>query len=304
VIDTQINPEWMDTPAYVELLNRGFPGQWNRASIEWHLRRRFLGRPPDIALRSENRRVVAVASYSYRQITDPRGNCINVCVMAAGATLPAERRRGHYSALLQTGLELCRERSCAALLGFTTRANASARGLMRLGAHSIPSFYIVSGTRRLESRILRSPMPRLARLTDAAWKQRDRELRGHVRFHYVDQRDWLSQFIHRPNPVSAWRVSHDAIALVEAVGATDRLQWLGCPDRKAVASIAALASASASARRNFFMYTLDPALAASAKRLGLAVRHGFLMMLPADLGSGSLDELATASWRLQSGDRM
>lgn len=299
-----MNPVWADAAAYIELLNLGFPGQWNRAAFEWYLRREFAGQRTDIAVRTDQFRIVSVAAYCYRQVREPSGRCVKVCVMAAGATLPSERGRGHYSALLQTGLELCREHACAALLGFTTRQNASARGLMRLGAYAIPSFYIVSDP-RIALRRDAGPRPlRPLRAVEHAWQESYRGRSGEVQFHYAARRDWLEQFVQRPNPVSAWRVSHDSTALIETVGSTDRLQWLGCPRRKAVASIAALASASAAAHRNFFMYTVDPLLAAAAGRLGLAIRGGFVLVLPIDRTKAALGELLTAPWGLQSGDRM
>jgi hypothetical protein len=190
------------------------------------------------------------------------------------------------------------------LLGFTTRQNASARGLLRLGAHAIPSFYIVSDSlialrRGAASRPVR-PLPALEHVRQESYHGRS----GEVQFHYGARRDWLEQFVQRPNPVSAWRVSHDSTALIETVGSTDRLQWLGCPRRKSIASIAALASSSAAADRKFFMYTLDPLLAAAAGRLGLAIRGGFLLVLPIDRTKADLGELLTAPWGLQSGDRM
>jgi hypothetical protein len=52
------------------------------------------------------------------------------------------------------------------------------------------------------------------------------------------------------------------------------------------------------------MYTLDPLLAAAAGRLGLAIRGGFLLVLPIDRTKADLGELLTAPWGLQSGDRM
>jgi hypothetical protein len=100
------------------------------------------------------------------------------------------------------------------------------------------------------------------------------------------------------------RLAHDAVALVEPVGDTDRLQWLGCPPARTVASLSALIAQSDAAGRHFFLYTLDPLLAAAAKRLGLRLRGGRLMLLPLDHGAADWAKVAAAPWHLHSGDRM
>jgi hypothetical protein len=125
-----------------------------------------------------------------------------------------------------------------------------------------------------------------------------------VRIHYPDWQDWQQQFVQRPHPVCAIRLAHDAVALVESVGDTDRLQWLGCPRRKSTASLSALVARSAALGRQFFMYTLDPLMAAAAGRLGLRLRGGRLMLLPLAHGAADWRQLAEGSWQLQSGDRM
>ncbi len=312
MITTQLNPAWLDPAAYLEFLNSGFPGQWDRASLEFYTGRSFLGRSADLGVRADGRRILAGVSYCHRQIRHAADEPIDVCVLSAGTTLESERGRGHYRGLLETGIELCRARSYAAILGFVTRDNGSGRGLERLGAYSIPSFYIVSNARRpgprrrrrlrgqprlpgrppfLEPTILvQQPVPALET--------------GIVRFHYPSRHEWLQQFVSRPNPVRALRIAHDATAILESVGSTDRLQYLSCPRDKAIGSLATLAAASSSAQRSFFTYTLDPLLARAAARLGLAIRAGFLMLLPVDRTRADWAALAAADWRLHSGDRL
>jgi hypothetical protein len=303
MITTELNPGWLDPAAYIEFLNGGFPGQWDRASLEFYAGRSFLGRSTDIGVRSEGGRVLAGVSYCYRQIRWGAGEPLDVCVMSAGTTLPGERGRGHYRELLQTGVELCRAKSYSAILGFVTRENGSGRGLTRIGAYSIPSFYIVSGGRpagRLRPHV---PLP----IADVPELLQARQLSypsTEVHFHYSSSRDWLQQFIQRPNLVRALRVSHDAAAILESVGGTDRLQWLGAPRDKTIASLSRLAAASTAARRKFFMYTLDPLLAKAAVRLGLSIRAGLLMLLPIDADRTDWQRLAGARWCLHSGDRL
>jgi hypothetical protein len=302
MITTQLNPGWLDPAVYIEFLNDGFPGQWDGASLEFYAGRSFLGRSTDIGVRSEGGRVLAGVSYVYRQIRWGAGEPLDVCVMSAGTTLPSERGRGHYRELLQTGVELCRAKSYSAILGFVTRENGSGRGLTRLGAYSIPSFYIVSGDRPAGRR-RQLPLP-AARVPDLLRSRKLTHPETAVHFHYANPREWLAQFIQRPHLVRAVRLAHNATAILESVGGTDRLQWLGAPRDKAIASLSLLAAASSAARRKFFMYTLDPLLAAAAVRLGLSIRAGLVMLLPIDAHRTDWRTLAAADWCLHSGDRL
>ena len=317
---TLVDPDWLDPTSHLAFLKASFPGQWDRAAYDWYVARAFNGRRSEVLVRAEGTRILAGVTLCYRQISVAASPPMDVCVLSAGATVSSERGRGHYDSLLHAALARAREKACGALLGFTTRDNGSARGLIRLGARAIPSFYIVSDDRprmrgRSPSRAAasrrRAPVHR-QRAVDSAFARLARRRvvlpapsnASQVRFHYERTEDWSQQFIHRPHAVRAIRLAHDSLALIETVRDTDRLQWLDCPDGKAVANIAALVAASAVTARKFFMYTLDPRQAAAARRVGLGTRGGYLLMLPTGHSSAGCDRLAHAVWRVQSGDRL
>ncbi len=301
-----ISPQWLDPAAYVAFLNRVFPGQWDRDSYAWYLARTFNGVRAELVLRTVGERIVSGLGMNHRQIRVGAGRAVNVCVISAAATLPAERGRGHYAALLQAALECARERGWAALLGFVTRDNTSGRGLMRLGSRAIPSFYVFSEQRpriRAAERLLRTE--RVEQAQERIARELTRTSRAPAaHFYYEQQEDWTQQLMRRPHPVRAVRCGHDSLAVIESVGSTDRLQWLACPHAKAASSIAALAAHSAAAGRQFFTYTLDPLLAKAARRVGLRIREGYLMLLPTGYSTVDWAELARATWAVQSGDRL
>jgi len=241
----------------------------------------------------------------HRQVGNDASGPIKVGVLCAGATLRSERGRGHYARLLEALRERALSKDYAALLGFVTRDNTSGRGLLRLGARAIASFYITSVPGRGPAGHRRHG--REIRPTDAvstALAAREPSSAASVRFLYTGADDWQRQFIDRPNPVRALRLAHDSLALLEAVGGTDRLQRLACPREKISASIASLASASIAAGRRFFLYTLDPVVAAAAARAGLRARPGYLMLWPTGRHVDAWDSIADASWTVQSGDRL
>jgi hypothetical protein len=335
----------LDRAAYLEFLSKAFGERWNEAAFEFYLGRSFRDRASALLVRVDGARIVAGLGVAHREVRLPsRSAPVPVAVLTAGGTLRAERRAGHYAALLECMLRRARAAGCVAALGFVTRGNGSGRGLERLGARAIPSFYITSaggarfspdrckrrgsyvaaaGTRGHGVAIAAARRRRSAaedtRRARLASKGPDRS--GPIAgmnpasacFHYERDHDWLSQFVHRPNPVRPVRLSHDSIALVETVPPADRryarararsverLQWIDCPKAKRTANIARLARSSRRSGREFFMYTLDPLEAAAAKRAGLEIRPGCLMVLPI-VADGR--ELLACPWRLQSGDRL
>jgi hypothetical protein len=318
----QINPTWLDRARYIEFLNQSFPRQWDPPAYDWYMTRGFNGRRSDILVRADGLRVLSGMTLCYRQINVGSGAPIEIAVLSAGATLATERGKGHYPALLQTALARLREKSCVAALGFVTRANVSGRGLMRIGARAIPSYYLVSRANPRATPASKERRPGPACLAPPRWRgdlvsgieslarlraqEQISDASGAPRahFHYDRAEDWQQQFLNRPNTVHIVRLAHDSYAAIEAVHDTDRLQLLVCPDRKRTRNIATLAAASAAGGRNFFMYTLEPTEAAAARRAHLRTRSGYLMLQPTGVQGDGWDRLAGAVWRVQSGDRM
>jgi hypothetical protein len=319
-VRTHINPKWLNQAAHLKLLNASSGNRWSAAEYEFYLGRSFNGRSGDLIIRACGERLLSGLGFSYREVKiREQPQAIPIAVIGAAATLPSERGRGHYAELLVEARRRAKERACLAVLGFATGRNTSGRGLRRLGAHAIPSFYISSG--RLRTRPVRRainlcehiPHPEIRRRLDRALLDSDLNV---VSFHYADSTDWVSQFIERPHPIREIRLAHDVVALVESVSEPlgnysakwttpiDRLQWLACPRAKMVSSIARLSRASVARGRRFFMYTLDAVQAQAAKRAGLRITEGYLFILPADEAADGWQTLASGSWRVQSGDRL
>jgi GNAT superfamily N-acetyltransferase len=286
---TLLNPSWLEAGAYTAFLNRVFPGQWDLQAYDWYIGRPFHGRRGDLLVQAEGSTVRAGMGLVPREILVNDGPPIPVGIVSAAATLPEERGRGQYAQLLEAALERGRERGYAALLGFVTADNASGRGLLRIGAQPIPSFYVFSSARsrprsgwRARTDTRAAPETPAAEIIELCRRAPAHTQLPHAHFHYADRGDWEQQFLLRPHPVHAVRLRHDCLGLLEKVHGTDRLQCLACPGARATASLASLAAASGASGRRFFMYTLDPCEAAAARRLGLKVREGFLMLLPTD----------------------
>jgi GNAT superfamily N-acetyltransferase len=306
---TEVNPPWLAPGDYVAFLDRVFPGQWDLRAYDWYIARGFNSRHGDLLVQAEEGRIRAGIALVPRQVVVDDRAPIDVGILGAAGTLPEERARGRYAQLLETAIECGRQRGYAALLAYTTADNASSRGLLRIGARAIPSFYVFSAGRT--PGVPRAAATMRVALDDVVpqlngWRPHPRLTSGAAtaRFHYADRGDWEQQFLHRPNGVRAARIRHDSLALLESVDSTDRLQYLACPEEKRVASVAALAAASRASGRRFFMYTLEPSEAAAARRLGLRTRDGHLLLLPTGRGKRHWEALTAAHWHVQSGDRL
>lgn len=319
-VRTYINPEWLDRAAYINMLNASYRMHWSSAEYQFYLGRTFNGHAGDLIVRASGERVLSGLAFSYREVKiREQHSAIPIAVIGAAATLPSERGRGHYAKLLVEVQRRARDRGCLAVLGFVTRRNTSGRGLRRLGAHVIPSFYISSrgALPRLgrEASFLREGLPHAEIRPRLARVLLESDLAA-AHFHYEHTADWVNQFINRPHPIREIRLAHDVVALVESVSEPmgnysskcttpiDRLQWLAAHRGKMVSSIARLRRASEARGRRFFMYTLDPVQANAAKRAGLRITDGYLIILPAEDAADGWRALASSAWCLQSGDRL
>src|SRR5579859_1074975 len=274
---TLLNPQGVDHEAGPAFLTRCFTTRWTHAMYRWHLQRSFGGEPPDRLVLMDGRRAAAGCGLVYRRLRMPDGELHRVSIVVAACTLPDVRECGFYARVLEAARERSAARGCAALLGFVTAENASRRGLARLGGVAVPASYLVSGDRFAEAATLRI---RRARVADD-WPERAaarlQAAPARARFDYPDVGAWRSQMVDRPHATQAVRIGATCRALIEAVGDTDRLQWLDGEPRERVAAIRAVAARAARAGRKFFMYSTCPQEVAAACRIGLTVRPGYMM---------------------------
>lgn len=302
-----VNPEDLDPEVGAAFLTRCFASRWTEVMYRWYLQRPFAGEPPDRLILMEGGRALAACGVVYRQLRTQDGEVHRVGVALAAATLPSARGHGCYARVLQAAVERSTARGCAALLGFATAGNTSGRGFTRLGATIIPSAYIVSrdrsqvpqtGTLQLRDTKVADdwPLRAAARLRPPA---------APAGFHYPDVSAWRSQMVNRPDGVQSLRIGATCRAVIERVAETDRLQWLDGDGRERLAAIRAVMARARRHRRKFFMYSTCPHEVAAARRLGLAVHPGHMLVLPLQARSAStVRDWAGMSWRVQSGDRM
>jgi hypothetical protein len=302
-----LNPGAVDAQVGPAFLTLCFGTRWTEVMYRWYLGRSFGGELPDRLILTHGGRAVAGCGVVYRQLRTQDGEMHRVGVAIAAGTLPSARGRGYYARVLQAAVERSAARGCAALLGFVTAGNTSGRGLLRLGAVAVPSAYIVSRDRtaRSQTGALQLRDAKVADDWPARAAARLRAAAAPAGFHYPDVGDWWSQMVDRPHGVQTLRIGASCRAVIEAVGDTDRLQWLDGDGRERLAAVRALVARARQRRRKFFMYSTCPHEAAGAGRLGLAVHPGYMLALALQAGgASSVRDWVNMSWRVQSGDRM
>jgi GNAT superfamily N-acetyltransferase len=281
--------------AFLRGLSSCFPGAWSDASYRWYLDRPFRSRPPDKLTVHDGNSVIGGLGINYRRVRSATGGIHDVGVLTAGWTLPEYRRRGCYSRMLDEAIEIAVNDGCAALLGFVTATSAAATAFRRVGARAVPTRYLFFGPedciRPLARHSVRAPA---ATPLDAA---------AQTVFYYADSAEWHAQFVRRPQPTTLVEVDA-AVAVVEHVGATDRLQFLSCPDDSDAAALVALAARSRDLGRRFFSFTTDARLGERAAAHGLRQTQGAILILDLCVDRGTQTTLSSSGWHVQPGDRM
>lgn len=311
----RVNPPDLEAQIGVDFLVRTFGAGWTPATYSWYLKREFQGEAPDRLVLVDSQQVLATAGIAYRQLMIPNGTIHRVGIMVAACVPPRERGRGRFMRLWKGAVEYCATRDCTALLGFVTADNASCLILRRARAVQIPTSYVMSDDSAVNS-IAGTP-----HLVDVVADAADFPLSGWpdfaraalqvqpsstvCRFHYPTIDTWRSQFIERPHPVELLRIGDSALAVIEQVDDTDRLQWLHADPHGYGAAVAAIVARARLAGRRFFMYSTAAIPESDLRNCSLKVRPGFIMAVPTRTEhEAHVRTWATLPWQVQSGDRL
>jgi hypothetical protein len=314
-LNLQVNPPDLEARIGVDFLVRSFGESWTPATYHWYLQREFQGEAPDRLVLVDGALVLATAGIAYRQLLTPDGAIHRVGIMVGACVPPREQGRGRFMRLWKGAVDYCATRGCIALLGFVTADNASCLILRRARALQIPSSYVISSNSPVTSTAVTPHFTDVvadtADLPLSAWSDFARAaLQGQpsnwvARFHYSSIDAWRSQFIDRPHPVELLRIGDTALAIIERVGDTDRLQWLNANAGEYAAAVAAIVTRARLARRRFFTYSTVAFPEAVLHNYSLKVRAGYIMAVPTrPEHEVHVRTWATLPWWVQSGDRL
>lgn len=138
-----LNPE-NNKQEFINNLNKCF-GNWGGVSTyRWAFERQVTDHTPDILLiKNEEDGVIAGSGIVYRRISD--GDKAWVIGIVTGSwTLPAARKKGCLTAMLEYFRDLCAEKGIPYLTAFMTDTNPSGRRMKSLGSFLFPTHNLFS----------------------------------------------------------------------------------------------------------------------------------------------------------------
>lgn len=144
-----INPENYQA-TYITNLNECFIGWGGQKEYDWVFNRQIGRHSSDILLvQNEQDGVIAGSGISYRRLSD--GNTgLDIGIMTGSWTLPAARKKGCFSKIIQKSKELCRQKGVPFLTAFVTSKNPSSRRLESAGSYMLASYHLFSPEQSFE----------------------------------------------------------------------------------------------------------------------------------------------------------
>lgn len=131
---------------YISNLNRCFNGWGGEREYEWAFERKIGKHSSDILLiQNEEDGIIAGSAISYRKISGKNTQeIIEIGIMTGSWTLPAARRKGCFTKMINCSKELCKRNAVPFLTAFVTESNPSSRRLAAEGSFLLNSYHLFS----------------------------------------------------------------------------------------------------------------------------------------------------------------
>ncbi|MHB8108435.1 MAG: hypothetical protein ACYDHW_00210 [Syntrophorhabdaceae bacterium] len=323
MIDIVINPENI-REHYLECVNTCF-NDWGGANMySWCFERQLGGRTPDLMLLKKGDATLGGSAVTYRHVR--LGNpLVTVAIMTGSWTLPAARNQGCFTTIIDQSLLLAKAAKASLLIAFVTETNPSMKRLIKRGAATFPTHYLVSGSDvpDIDSRL------RITASSDSTGCSIDIPRfmitgnSGNSHFAYTPE-EWRSQFIDRPENMEFVCIDTTCVGIIEKKGVFDRLlAFTDYPDYSREEILRACFARSRGNGRRLFFFTTSRSLKDYAVELGFEHIPGFLTTIAADeralrsalphapdgkpMSSGFYDPASPwyiGKWDITTGDRM
>lgn len=129
---------------YIKNLNDCFNDWGGDLEYEWSFARKIGVNSSDLLL-IENKEdgVIAGSAVSYRALSNGEKS-IDIGIMTGSWTLPAARRKGCFTKMINSSKDLCRQKDVPFLTAFVTEMNPSSRRLEAEGSYMFPTYHLFS----------------------------------------------------------------------------------------------------------------------------------------------------------------
>ena len=139
----KVNPDGYKNE-FIRNINYCFNGWGGEETYNWVFERKVGNYSPEIGIvENEEDGVIAGTGYTYRKM-NYNGKRTDFGIVSGSWTLPAARRKGCLTKLVEKGRELSGEKKLPFVSAFMVDTNPSSRRLRALGAKMVPVYHLFS----------------------------------------------------------------------------------------------------------------------------------------------------------------
>ena len=212
-----INPENYRKD-YIANLNACFGNWGGEVEYEWGLQRQVGPHQTDIMLiENEEDGVIAGSAVSYRRL-EGLGDTFDIGIMTGSWTLPAARRKGCFTKMINCSRDLCQSNKVPFLTAFVTETNASSRRLESEGSFMFPTAHLFSPEERYKEQGI--PQPEVIDLNEKVsrhiYNRLQESQKDLLSFSYSFE-EFQSQYIKRIKEVTILKIGEDFAILEDGL---------------------------------------------------------------------------------------
>ena len=279
MINIKINPQNFDQ-IFIDNTNIAYKSELDIKDYNWRFHRKIGGFDSDIIIIEKDGEVIAGSGITYRKISINR-SIIDIAIMTSSWTLPAARKTGCFTKIIDMSRKICIGKNVPFLTAFVTEDNASYRRLKNKGSHQFASYYLFSSFKNIDTKQkLRVSLLDDHRNIEEVFYNRENMLNRYSSFYYSNIEEFESQFYCRAEETSLLKVNND-FAIIEETSDIIKLLFLTYDDinsfKKNINSIVVWAYAQKN--KNILFYTTNYNIYKTCMSLDFNNKNGYFTVL-------------------------
>lgn len=212
-----INPENYQSD-YIKNLNECFSGWGGNREYDWVFNRKVGEHSSDILLiQNEEDGVIAGSGISYRKLSG-KNISVDIGIMTGSWTLPAARKKGCFTKMINCSRDLCKENDVPFLTAFVTETNPSSRRLEAEGSFMYPTYHLFSPEILFEddtfslAEVLKNKEKYYQQIYDTVQETQS----GFLNFNYTYE-EFVGQYFERIKETTVLKINEDFAILEDGV---------------------------------------------------------------------------------------
>lgn len=204
---------------YIKNLNIAFDGWGGKKEYDWVFNRKVGNHSSDILLiENEEDGVIAGSGISYRILSDAKRTVeIEIGIMTGSWTLPAARRKGCFTKIINSSKELCSKKEVPFLTAFVTDTNPSSRRLRSEGSYMFPTYHLFSPIAPFKDNNLTAKAIDHNEEVYRSIYDRAREQQAKFLNFSYDFPEFVGQYLERIKPTTILKINEDYAILEDGV---------------------------------------------------------------------------------------